>query len=122
MRAAARETVKKTVSGSDPNAKPVVQPVDVSRALTSVPASNPQWHPTESTNQNARQALDRALLWIVRQQQPDGRWKMTGPTAREPRAAKPIPTAERLLWRCWLCSVMWNTPRKGPQERRRTRD
>lgn len=79
MRAAARETVKNTVSGSDPNAKPVVEPVDVSRSLTQRLGQQAAGAPDGEFNQNARQALDRALLWIVRQQQPDGRWKMTGP-------------------------------------------
>ncbi len=59
MRAAARETVKNTVSGSDPNAKPVVEPVDVSRSLTQRLGKQTAGAPDGEFNQNARQALDR---------------------------------------------------------------
>jgi hypothetical protein len=79
MRAAARESVRNTVAGTDPNAKPAVQPVDVSRSLTQRPGKQAAGAPDGEFNEDARQAIDRALAWIVRQQLPDGRWKMTGP-------------------------------------------
>ncbi|MBX3441322.1 MAG: terpene cyclase/mutase family protein [Planctomyces sp.] len=49
------------------------KPVDVSRAL-SLRSSDASQAPDD-----VRQAIDAALQWIVRQQQPDGRWMLTGP-------------------------------------------
>ncbi len=89
MRAAARQAAaNRPIVVPDEHASPTVNPVNVSGVLGgrgggagggtgsgigTVP-------PVESESRDpARDARDRALAWIVRQQQPDGHWSMTGP-------------------------------------------
>ncbi|RLS54561.1 MAG: hypothetical protein DWH91_11505 [Planctomycetota bacterium] len=76
---AARKAAMAPVSGADPDAKPTVKPVDVTRTLENRMAPSFQRGPVGETSENARAALDRALVWIVKQQQADGHWMMTGP-------------------------------------------
>ena len=93
MRAAARAAAKnQVVAAPDENAKPMVSPVSVEGALGGRGTGggtlngNGQGTGPAATSPNgggprdpARDGLDRALSWIVRQQQPDGHWSMTGP-------------------------------------------
>ncbi len=93
MRAAARLAAANTpvAVATDDNARPTVSPVSVTGALGGRGhggRGNANGTGTgEGTNTTgvagprdpAREALERALAWIVRQQQPDGHWSMTGP-------------------------------------------
>ena len=92
MRAAARlAAANKTVAAPDENAKPTVSPVSVTGALGgrghggrgnangTGTGEGTNTTGTEGPRDPAREALERALAWIVRQQQPDGHWSMTGP-------------------------------------------
>ncbi len=93
MRAAARQSaMNKVDTAPDRNTKPLVNPVNIEGALngrgagggtlngngrgTGAAATSPHG---VGPRDPARDGLDRALAWIVRQQRPDGRWKMTGP-------------------------------------------
>ena len=93
LRAAARQAAtQRPVEVVDPNAKPQVNPVDVSTSLGGR-GGGPGGHSTVGGASGAgsprgtpggppdpaREGLDRALAWIVRQQKPDGHWSMTGP-------------------------------------------
>ena len=98
MRAAARNTKPPTaVATTNENAAPTVKPVDVSGALTgrgvgggtgsgdgngTGSGSRGRGDPNGVDGGKKKpewEALDKALAWIVRQQQPDGHWMMTGP-------------------------------------------
>ena len=92
MRAAARlAAASQPVAAPDENARPTVSPVSVTGALGGRgnggrgnvlgTGDNVGTNTTgvEGPRDPAREALERALTWIVRQQQPDGHWSMTGP-------------------------------------------
>ena len=92
MRAAARlASANQPVVATDNNAKPTVSPVSVTGVLGgrgnggrgnikgTGDGVGTNTTGVEGPRDPAREALERALAWIVRQQQPDGHWSMTGP-------------------------------------------
>jgi len=67
-----------------PDAKPEVRLSDVSRSLSkrnskSKSESESQAHGSGAKKGTGREAIELALKWIVRQQQSDGHWDLTGP-------------------------------------------
>lgn len=118
MRAAAREAATAAVSpGPGPQAKPAVSPADVSGSLGGRLSDSARAGAAGQPKDELRQALDRALAWIVRQQQPDGRWKMTGPysEAAESREADTDSGATALALLALLGDG--NTPTRGTHQK-----
>lgn len=77
----AMERPPEPVVGKEPVARPPLALADISDALNQRPHRTPENPNPESTDEQLRTALDKALRWIVIQQQPDGHWSLNGPYA-----------------------------------------
>jgi hypothetical protein len=74
----ASQPVQQAPTPQPASARPVTAPVDVSTVLAVRPQRETNQQP-ESTQPQLREALDRGLNWLVRQQFADGHWSLNGP-------------------------------------------